>query len=197
MRGPVLAHHLIWTGYGHWLPNDPRGSGSTAVFKEELRRLGAIHIGRKTIQPRRTVVKEFYEQAEELLEHPRLFFTDEMIRVIGEAYGKTVQQHHYTCYACAILPDHCHLVIRAHRDDAEIMIDELQKRSRFALFERLLLPDDHPVWIDGGWKVFLGTPEAIRGRIRYVENNPRKEGLAAQHWDFVTKYDGWPFHKKK
>ena len=23
----VIAHHLIWTAYGWWLPNDPRGSG--------------------------------------------------------------------------------------------------------------------------------------------------------------------------
>ncbi len=28
-RPSVIAHHLIWTLYGHWLPNDLRGSGST------------------------------------------------------------------------------------------------------------------------------------------------------------------------
>lgn len=197
MRGRVLAHHLIWTGYGHWLPNDPRGSGSTSLFKDELRQLGAIHFGRKTFQPRRSDVHEFYDKVDELLEHPRLLFTDEMIRMIGEAFGKTVQARHYTCYACAVLPDHCHLVIRAHREDAETMIAELQKGSRLTLFEHDFLPMNHPVWIDGGWKVFLGTPEEIRGRIRYVENNPIKEGLPAQRWPFVTAYDGWPFHKKK
>jgi hypothetical protein len=197
MRGRVLAHHLIWTGYGHWLPNDPRGSGSAAIFKEELQKLGAIHFGRKKIQPRRSEVKEFYAEADQLLEHPRIQFTGEMIDVIAAAFGTTIQKRHYTCYACAALPDHAHLVIRAHRDDAETMIDELQKESRLALFDRELLPMDHPVWIDGGWKVFLGTVDQIRGRIRYVENNPKKEGLPAQHWPFVTAYDGWPYHKKK
>ena len=30
-RPIVIAHHLIWTVYGTWLPNDPRGSGSRAI----------------------------------------------------------------------------------------------------------------------------------------------------------------------
>jgi hypothetical protein len=27
----VIAYHLIWTGYGWWLPNDPRGSMSNCI----------------------------------------------------------------------------------------------------------------------------------------------------------------------
>lgn len=27
----VIAHHLVITGYGHWLPNDIRGSGSVEL----------------------------------------------------------------------------------------------------------------------------------------------------------------------
>ncbi len=196
MRGRVLAHHLIWTGYGHWLPNDPRGSGSHAIFKEELKQLGAVHFGRKNIQPRRSEGRAFYEQADHLLQHPRIEFTDVMISEIGQSFGETIRRFNYTCYACAILPDHCHLVIRAHRDPAERMIDELQKFSRFKLFGLKLLPDDHPVWIEGGWKVFLGTTDQIRGRIRYVELNPIKAGRPAQRWDFVTTYDGWPNRQK-
>lgn len=30
-RRPIIAHHLILHGYGHWFPNDPRGSGSDEV----------------------------------------------------------------------------------------------------------------------------------------------------------------------
>src|SRR5439155_22569198 len=32
----VLAHHLIFTAYGFWLPNDPRGSWSDFVRSWEL-----------------------------------------------------------------------------------------------------------------------------------------------------------------
>lgn len=82
MPGRVLAHHLIWTGYGYWLPNDPRGSGSPAV-QDSLAALGPLHAGRKAQQPARTVVREFYERADEILKHPRISFSDQHIQTIG------------------------------------------------------------------------------------------------------------------
>ena len=52
----ILAHHLIWTLYGHWPPNDLRGSGSDIVHDEELAALAPVHHGRKPphLQPSRT-----------------------------------------------------------------------------------------------------------------------------------------------
>lgn len=43
----VIAHHLVLMGYGHWLPNDIRGSGSDEIRNELLAVLGEIHHGRK------------------------------------------------------------------------------------------------------------------------------------------------------
>jgi len=48
----VIGHHLILHGYGHWLPNDPRGSGSEELRQDKLAGLGPIHLGRKKSQPR-------------------------------------------------------------------------------------------------------------------------------------------------
>ena len=48
----VIAHHLIWTLYGWWLPNDPRGSCSRVIRSDLLKQLGDLHYGRKRIQPR-------------------------------------------------------------------------------------------------------------------------------------------------
>ena len=42
-RRSFLASHLVLHGYGHWLSNDPRGSGSESVRKDELKTLGEIH----------------------------------------------------------------------------------------------------------------------------------------------------------
>lgn len=42
----VIAHHLVMTLYGHWLPNDLRGSGSEELRNPELEELGPIHFGR-------------------------------------------------------------------------------------------------------------------------------------------------------
>ena len=36
----IIAHHLVLMGYGHWLPNEIRGSGSGEIRKELLRELG-------------------------------------------------------------------------------------------------------------------------------------------------------------
>ena len=45
---------------------------------------------------------------------------------------------------------------------------------------------------EGQWKVFLDTEEAIDNAIRYVENNPEREGKPRQHWSFVTPFPGLP-----
>src|SRR3989442_13839017 len=37
---PVLAYHVVFSAYGHWLPNDPRGSGSKYVGSKDLRPFG-------------------------------------------------------------------------------------------------------------------------------------------------------------
>ena len=66
-RPIVIAYHLIWTAYGWWLPNDPRGSGSRTIASEVLADLGDIHYGRKRVQPSGGDVCRFYERAADLL----------------------------------------------------------------------------------------------------------------------------------
>jgi hypothetical protein len=65
----VIAYHLIWTAYGWWLPNDPRGSMSNYIRNDVLHDLGQIHFGRKKLQPASRVIREFYEQASPVLTH--------------------------------------------------------------------------------------------------------------------------------
>ena len=74
------------------------------------------------------------------------------------------------------------------------MIDIFQQRSRRYLIEHELFPISHPVWSDGGWKVFLDHPEEIWRTIRYIERNPLPIGETIQRWPFVSAYDGWPLH---
>ncbi len=62
-RPIVIAHHLIWTAYGWWLPNDPRGSGSRYIASDVIAELGRLHPGRKLIQPSSVEVRQFYEKA--------------------------------------------------------------------------------------------------------------------------------------
>jgi REP element-mobilizing transposase RayT len=191
----VIAYHLIWTAYGCWLPNDPRGSGSKVVRNDVLAELAALHYGRKRVQPAGREVRRFYQQARPLLQHPALEFDANARDEVGRAFGEVIAAQRYTCYACAVMPDHVHLLMRKHRHLAEDMMGWLQEASRYRLYDTGHRPPDHPVWTSGsGWKVFLDHPDEVRRTVGYIERNPAPLGLPPQRWDFVQPYDGWPLH---
>lgn len=186
----VIAHHLILTGYGHWLPNDPRGSLSKDIRAGKLLPLGPIHYGRKAVQPSRVELRSFHAQARDLLEHDVLWFDAAKRQAIAEAFAQVMDTRRYTCWACAILSNHAHLVIRKHRDKAETMHDELRRASAIRLRRSADIPDDHPVWSNDRYKKFLSTAEAVERTIRYVENNPVKEGVSSPALAFVRPRRG-------
>jgi REP element-mobilizing transposase RayT len=191
----VFAYHLIWTAYGWWLPNDPRGSGSREIRNDLIAELGELHYGRKRVQPAGRIVRQFYEQAATVLQHPLLSFDAAARAEIAWAFGQAIEEQRYTCYACAIMPDHVHLLIRKHKHQAEEMIEALKETSRLRLSATGHRATDHPVWSGGdGWKVFLDHPDEVRRTIRYIERNPLGAGLPQQQWPFVRVYDGWPLH---
>lgn len=187
----VAGYHLVWTIYGVWLPNDPRGSGSTEIRSDLLKDLGEIHHGRKRIQPCSAVIRKFYEEAKPRLKFEVVPFDDAEIAVVGEAFRDAIKKHGYTCYGCAIMPDHVHVLIRKHRDQAEEMIAHLQNASWERLLQTKHRPSDHPVWGGPGWKVFLNTVAEIERTIKYIRDNPVKILRPEQIWDFVQRYDGW------
>lgn len=191
----VIAYHLIWTAYGWWLPNDPRGSGSNQIATDVIAELGELHFGRKKLQPAGKVVREFYERAAAILKFPLLTFDETARALIGEAFAEAIEKHRYTCYACAIMPDHVHILIRKHKDTAEEMVKKLKDASRLRLGATGHRDGDHPTWTGGdGWSVFLDHPKEIRRTIPYIEQNPLKIGLPKQSWPFVKEYDNWPLH---
>jgi hypothetical protein len=190
----VIAHHVMWTLYGWWLPNDLRGSTSRVIRSDLLAELGELHFGRKQVQPAGRDIRAFYEQAAAMLKHPLLPFAPAEFSVVAGAIGAAIADGNYTCYACAIMPDHVHLIIRKHRDLAEEMIEKIQALSRKRLVESGVRTLGHPTWTRGGWKVFLDHPDEVRRTIRYIEGNPDKSRLPVQRWPFVTTYDNWPLH---
>ena len=190
----MIGYHLGWTGYGWWLPDDSRGSTSSLIRSDILAQLGELHFGRKRIQPASSEIQNFYELATPLLRHPQVAFTPEDVDQIASAFAREIKAQTYTCCACAIMPDHVHILIRKHKHQSEEMIRNLQRVSHLALRGSRRFDWEHPVWGGTGWKVFLDRPEDITRIIRYIEQNPVKTGLPEQRWDFVKAYDGWPLH---
>lgn len=191
----VIAYHLIWVAYGWWLPNDPRGSTSKMIRNDVIGELGALYQGRKRVQPSGGELRTFYREAGERLEHELLKFDAHQHKVIAEAFEETIKEETYTCWACAVMPDHVHLVIRKHRHKAEEMMRNLQARSRERMKREAHRSPSHPTWGGPGWKIFLDHPDDVWRTIRYVEDNPKKMGMPDQKWSFVRAYDNWPLHE--
>jgi REP element-mobilizing transposase RayT len=200
-RRQIIAHHLILTLYGHWPPNDLRGSGSSDFHDEKFAPLGPIHHGRKPEheQPSREELREHLHASQELMNFPVFWIDDAKRQAVAEAFREVIEREGYMCYACAILRNHAHLVIRIHRDRHDAMMQKLMDASAARLRHRFPeeLSEHHPVWNARPYARFCYEPLDTRKRIKYVEENPEEEGLPRQYWDFVQQYDDWPFHRRK
>jgi REP element-mobilizing transposase RayT len=199
----IVAHHLILTLYGHWPPNDPRGSNSFDFYDQKFKPLGEIHHGRKPpeLQPSREELRDFQTRASVLMNFPVFWMDDAKRQATADAFAEVITSCNYTCYACAILTNHAHLCIRIHRDHHDTMLANLAEASAQRLRLRLTpgpnltRPDQHPIWNGCPWAGFRYTPDEVRRTVHYIEGNPEKERLPRQHWPFAQPYNNWPHHK--
>ena len=176
-RPPIIGHHLILTGYGHWLPNDPRGSGSSEIKQSKFEDLGPIHFGRKQVQPSRDELRMFQNEAQPRLEHEVIWFDQSMRDLLADAVANVVECRKYTVWAMAILKNHLHLCIRKHRDDALTMLDLIGLATCERLRKEGVIPGDHPLWANRPYKRYLYTPQEVRNVVHYIEDNPEREGV--------------------
>ncbi len=194
----VLAYHVIFTAYGFWLPNDPRGSWSDTIRSWELLRFGPAT---KTTT-RASVAATSHDHAarraaKQTLKYNPVSFTDSQIHAIADGFVSAIARSKFTLHACSILPTHVHLVLDRPRYEVEKARNQLKGQASKALLQKKLHPfpdiiqrnnQPHSPWADEGWDVYLNTPADITRAIRYVQNNPLKEHRPAQPWSFLTPY---------
>ena len=197
----IHGYHVILPAYGFWLPNDPRGSWSDFVGKWELLRFGAA---KKGIERRELCELSALELAERRearasLKYPPVQFSGIQARAIARGFAHVCEKNGYTIWACAIMPEHTHLVIARHRYKVEQVANLLKGSATRQILEEGLHPlaafasnGERPpaMWAVRRWKVFLDNEEAIDNAIRYVEENPIREGKPTQRWSFVTAFQG-------
>jgi hypothetical protein len=120
-----------------------KGSGSEDFYDPKLAPLGPIHHGRRPPeeQPSRAELRDFHRRAAPLLNFETIWFDDAKRQVVADAFREVVCEERYTVYACAILSNHAHLVIRRHRDDALTMLTRLADASRLRLRPRKMTID--------------------------------------------------------
>lgn len=194
----VLGFHVIFSAYGFWLPNDPRGSWSDWVRKWEL-----VRFGRATkVETRESVAgvrhdRALRKSAKQSLAYPEVHFTGRQARSVGKGIRQAVIEAEYAIHACSILPQHVHMVLGPHDRLMERIVGHLKARATQQLNQDSLHPLEGYTQGDGTtpspwarkcWKVFIFSQQHLREAIAYVENNPLKEGKPKQRWSFVCPY---------
>ncbi|MGN6367181.1 MAG: transposase [Phycisphaerae bacterium] len=194
----ILAYHVIITAYGFWLPNDPRGSWSDFVRSWELAKFGdATKVTTHRSLARTPHSKSLRLAAKRALHYPPVSFTGRQSLAIAHGFQHAITRSRFTLHACSILPEHVHLVVARHTYPIERVRQQLKGEAAKSLrtenlhpFQTILQRNNQPhsPWADEAWDVYLDTPADIHRAIRYVEQNPIKEGNPPQHWPFTTPY---------
>lgn len=187
----LLAHHCIFSMYGFWLPNDPRGSGSDYVAKYELFRYGKATLTHSPVSvAAKPHDRTWKPDAARTLRYPPVEITGQQAVAVAAGFRLACQEGNYKAFACAILPNHVHLVIGAHHRNVRTLVGHLRSRATRELkAQNLWHSDARPVWGAHGWNVRLESEQAVLRAIRYVEQNPLKEGKRRQTWSFVAPFE--------
>jgi REP element-mobilizing transposase RayT len=191
----VRGYHAIFGAYGFWLPNDPRGSWSDFVGAWELYRFGDTtkSVDRKTELSAEE--KEMQRRAKLVLKRKPVQFSGEQALEVGRGFSEAVRKSGFEIWACSILPEHVHVVFARHHFPAEQVVRLIKGEATKRLKKAGLHPfSDLPntdgsipsPWADRKWIVYLDSEEAIENAIRYVAENPPKEGKPPQDWSFVS-----------
>ena len=193
----IVGYHVIFSTYGFWLPNDPRGSWSTFVRSWDLFQHGPAT---KTTE-RRSVAHRAHDRekrlaAKEALKYPPVKFNGLQARTVARGIATYVASSGLPVWACAILPDHVHMVVGQSGMKVEPLVNQLKGAATRSLNAEGI----HPLasfkragvrapkcWGRGQWKVYL-DPDDVERAIVYVQNNPLKEGKKKQTWSFVSPY---------
>ncbi len=194
----IHAYHVIFSTYGFWLPNDPRGSWSDFVGAWELYKYGPA----TKVYTRRSSAHDFHDHAlrqdaKKALKYPPVHFTGLQARAVARGFAQYAVHTKLTIWACSIMPDHVHLVFQRTGRLSERIVNQLKG----AATKQIVLEDIHPLaehartdgrvpkmWARGLCKVFLNSEAAIFRAIEYVEQNPVKEGKPRQRWNFVLPF---------
>jgi len=127
--------------------------------------------------------------AKSALKYGPVKLTGRQALAVGQGFIAAIAESGYSVHACAILPEHAHLVVRRHSRGVTQIVGHLKARATQRLIAEELWPDaERPVWGRKCWRVFLNDEEDVRRAIAYVERNPLKEGKPAQKWSFVVSF---------
>lgn len=195
----ILGFHFIFSAYGFWLPNDPRGSWSTTIRQFDLLRFGPA-TKTNTIRSVAATPHDYRKrlQAKQALRYPPVTFNGKQARTIANGFAHAASKQGYAVHALAIMPDHVHLLMRWDRTDADQIARQFKSRATAMLNKGGLHPmKAYPKrdgilpspWARKYWCPFIDSKAHMHAAIRYVEQNPIKAGYKPQRWKLIAPYE--------
>jgi REP element-mobilizing transposase RayT len=192
----VRWYHAIFTAYGFWLPNDPRGSWSDFVGAWELYKFGGSATKTDT---RRSVAgvdhdHRFRQDTKRSLKYPPVRFDEQQRELIGAGIAQACAEAGIGLHALTIGYDHVHAVVPRHARTIEQIVQHFKSRAT----KQMNAAGLHPLarfadakgtptpWAEGCWQVFINDEQQLRAAIEYVERHPAKEGLPPQRYPFIS-----------
>lgn len=190
-----MPYHMVLGMYGFWLPNDPRGSWSHFVGSWELLQYGKA----TTVSSKRSHARLEHDHAQRIaaknaLKYPPVVLNGVQARAMARGFGAYVSRTGMKVLACAILPQHIHMVFE--QDTAAM--DKTVSRIKAAGTNSLVSENMHPLqnfrgpaggfpkcFARGSWLQCLEANE-VQPAIQYLRDNPVKEGKREQSWGFVS-----------
>jgi hypothetical protein len=129
------------------------------------------------------------------LKYPLLWFDERTRIVIVDAVRDVCKTRGYTLWAIALMHNHLHALTRVHRDKHDVRWGAIADATRESVRASGVCDPNHPVWSLRPYTTFCDTPDGVRGRVKYIEDNPENSGLPRQSYDFVVVYDGFSLRK--
>jgi hypothetical protein len=147
MAGMLHGWHLVFSVYGFWLPNDERGSGSSRVWAQHLYDVAgdATKVFTTHSVAHRPHDVKLRRAAQEALKYPAVRLTGVQARAVGRGIAAVLPKVGLVVHACAIMPDHVHVVVAALKFDGDEIIECLKRAGTRGLNAEGLHPlKDYP-----------------------------------------------------
>lgn len=193
---PVLWYHLVLSAYGHWLPNDPRGSWSTYVGSRRLFEFGpATKVSGKRSYAHDQHDRAYRVAAKQALKYPPVRFNELQRAAIAAGIAEAVTESSYLIHAACIGFDHIHLLVERHERDIEKIATHLKSKATMELSRN----GCHPLsnyrdprnaiptpWAKHCWSVFIDDAAQFNAAKGYIERHFEKEGISKPQYPFLT-----------
>lgn len=193
----VIGYHVIFSAYGFWLPNDPRGSWSWVVRAPELREFGpATKVDTHRSAAHRPHDRSCRLAAKAALDLAPVRFDGRQAPAIATGFADYSRKSGVSYWGLAVMPDHTHAVVARHTYEVEQIANlmkgaatQLLCEGRHPFGERRNARGDVPAcFARKWWVVFLHTEDDVTRTVDYVRRNPLRAGLPEQRWPFVARY---------